>query len=46
MRRGRGVNLLDPDWTPPFVQGFDQSWYLAGNLGSTLYLTTQDGAVS
>lgn len=39
------LDLADPDWTlHPLVTEFEQPWYLAGNDGPTLYLTTQEGA--
>lgn len=37
------VDLLDPDWPArTLVSGFDQSWVLAGNVGTTLFLSTQE----
>ncbi|GGD33966.1 prolyl oligopeptidase family serine peptidase [Aureimonas glaciei] len=39
------VDLLDPDWPMrTVVPAFDQGWTLAGNIGTKLFLSTQDGA--
>lgn len=39
------VDLADPDWpVRPVVERFDVTWMLAGNVGTKLYLVTQEGA--
>ncbi|UIJ70404.1 prolyl oligopeptidase family protein [Aurantimonas sp. HBX-1] len=39
------VDLSDPDWpVRPVVESFDHGWSLAGNVGTKLFLLTQQGA--
>nr|WP_051108551.1 prolyl oligopeptidase family serine peptidase [Cupriavidus sp. UYPR2.512] len=39
------VDLTDPDWpVRTLVDTFDDAWLLAGNIGTKLFLSTQNGA--